>query len=160
MRSKILYGIMIAFILGIGLYMTPSATAASAEEEVLQVENNWIKAFNTMDFGLMSSLYWNSSKTSSYPPNDFLYQGYGSITAMLKGNFQSPAGTLSWTLHNPQITMLPDNIAILTGYHIIISTDPKTKAQTVDQLRVTRVLQKIEGKWLIVHDHGSGLPVK
>jgi hypothetical protein len=79
---------------------------------------------------------------------------------MLKSNFQSPPGTLAWTLHNPQITILPDNVAILTGYHIVISMDAKTKAQTVDQLRVTRVLQKIDGKWLIVHDHGSALPVK
>jgi ketosteroid isomerase-like protein len=160
MRSKILYGFMIAFILCLSLYEAPSASAASAEEEVLQVENNWIKAFNTMDFGLMSSLYWRSSKTSSFPPNELLYQGWDHTSSMLKGNFQSPAGTLAWTLHNPQITMLPDNIAILTEYHILISTDPKTNAQTVDQLRVTRVMQKIDGKWLIVHDHGSGLPVK
>jgi uncharacterized protein (TIGR02246 family) len=160
MGSKNLYGILVIFILCLGLYGAPSASAASAEEEVLQVENNWIKAFNAMDFGLMSSLYWRSNKMSSFPPNDLLYQGWDQTTAMLKVNFQSPAGTLAWTLHNPQVTMLPDNTAILTGYHIVISTDPKTKAQTVDQLRVTRVLQKIDGKWLIVHDHGSGLPVK
>jgi uncharacterized protein (TIGR02246 family) len=160
MRSKSLSIIIIALMLCISLYKAPSVTAASAEEEVLQVENNWIKAFNTMDFGLMSSLYWHSDKTSSFSPNDLLYQGWDMITAMLKTNFQSPAGTLSWSLHNPQITMLPDNTAILTGYHILISTDQKTKAQTVDQLRVTRVLQKIDGKWLIIHDHGEGLPVK
>jgi hypothetical protein len=49
---------------------------------------------------------------------------------------------------------------VTTQYMIAINTDPKTKEQSVSQFRQTLVLQKIGGKWLIVHEHSSDLPTK
>ncbi len=133
------------------LSFAASSMAASVEEEVLQVKLNWIKAFNTMDLKLMSSLYWNSPKTSTFPPNDFLYQGWDEITTMLKKEFQNPPGTLVWSVHHPQVTMLSDDIAVITAYDSVEVVDKGT----TDHLRVTQVVQKIGGKWLIVHDNGA-----
>jgi len=134
--------------------------AASAEDEVLQVEKNWVKAFNTRDVALMTSLYWNSAKTTSFPPNSFQYQGWDEISKMLKEDLAPTDDHQVWSLHHAQVSMLTDSVAILTGYHTVTTTNAATKAQTTDQLRATRVIQKIGGKWLIVHDHGSGLPAK
>ena len=148
------------------LALAPIATAASDEEEVLQVQTNFIKAVSTGDFALMSSLYWHSSKTSQFPPGSpsFLIQGWEeSFEKYWKSSLGSPEGTSTVTLmtfHHPQVTMLKDDVAIINGYEIEVSTDPTTQEETITQLRVTRVVQKIGGKWLIVHEHVSFLPTE
>lgn len=50
--------------------------------------------------------------------------------------------------------------AIVTHYNTSIYTDPTTKEQSVSQVRGTFVIQKINGKWLIVHEHSSMLPTE
>jgi hypothetical protein len=156
MRTKTFVGLLSCIALALCLYGTPAANAASAEEEVLQVEINWVKAMNTSNYDLISTLYWRSPKITSFPPNSFLYQGWDTLIA---DNFKrSSSGTpTTWSLHHPQVMMLTDNVAVLTGYHRVVGIDPATKAETETHLRFTRVVQKIDGKWLIVHDHGSGL---
>lgn len=163
MRSKILFGIMIAFILCIGLYIVPSADAASAEEEVLQVVTDFAKAMNTNDTGLMSSLWWNSLKTSTFGPPKamaFLCQGYESIVMWFKDLNKNPAGSYVRSFQNPQVTMLNDNIAVITAYSIFIQNPPVVKEQFVSQERSTFVVQKIGGKWVIVHAHASAFPAE
>jgi hypothetical protein len=66
MRTRSILGLLVCMCLVLCLYMTPSANAASAEEEVLQVAINYVKADNTNDFKLMDSLFWHSPKTISF----------------------------------------------------------------------------------------------
>lgn len=163
MRKQIIYALLVPFVLAFCLYVAPTATAASDEEEVLQVAENWNKAVNTGDFELMSSLYWNSPKTSSFPPwkeAAFLLQGYEAIMNWIKPTFESLKGTTSRTYHHPQVTLLGDDVAVVTLYEVIISNSPDVEEQTIDQNRQTLVVQKIGGKWLIVHDQGSAFPTE
>ena len=143
--------------------MVPHIIAASQEEEVLQVATNFIKAHNTNDYELICSLYWKSPKTSSFVPpqdNPFLIQGSEEIENIWKFLLEIPKGTYSITSHHPQVTVLKDDVAVITSYNNVVYTDPSTKAQTVDHIRHTLVVQKIGGKWLIVHDHGSNFSEK
>jgi uncharacterized protein (TIGR02246 family) len=143
------------------LSVAPSAKAASAQDEVLQVVTNWTKAMNTADFELWSSLHWNSPKTSSFaPPKSaaFLIQGYEAVLNNMRFLFECPQGTMNSSHHNPQVTMLKDDVAVVTLYRILTLNPPAVKEQTTVQERQTLVVQKIDGKWLIVHDHGSVLP--
>jgi len=145
------------------LSLAPSAMAATAEDEVLQVVTNFAKAMNTSDTELMSSLWWNSPRTSTFgPPKGlaFLTQGYDSIVAWFKSMNQYPAGTYMRTFHQPQVTMLGDNAAVITAYSIFIQNPPAAEEQSVGQERTTLVVQKIGGKWLIVHGHGSAFPTE
>jgi hypothetical protein len=161
MRTKTLVGLLSCMAFVLCLYVTPSANAASAEEEVMQVMNNWIKAFNTNDTELMSSLHWISPSLSKFGPGKgaaFLTQGES--IADWKSTFALPVGTFMNSLHNPQVTMLSDNIAIITMYNNQTYTDQTTKVQTVGLYRGTFVVQKIGGKWLIVHEHSSALPIE
>jgi ketosteroid isomerase-like protein len=89
-----------------------------------------------------------------------LYQGWEQMEASWKDSFESPKGTYVHSMHQPQVTMLEDNAAVVTYYETVIINPPAVKEQTADQYRVTRVFQKIDGKWLIVHDHASALPMK
>lgn len=164
MRNKTIYGLSIIVTLVFCLSVAPSATAASEEEEVLQVQTNFIKAVSTGDFALMSSLYWHSSKTSQFPPGSpsFLIQGWEeSFEKYWKSSLGFPEGTstvTSMTFHHPQVTMLKDDVAVINGYENLVNTDPTTNEETITQIRITRIVQKIGGKWLIVHDHGSSFP--
>lgn len=162
MRTKTFIGILscIAFVLC--LYVTPSVNAASSEEEVIQVASNFIKAFNDCDFGLMSSIWWHSPKASEIPPTTgypFVNQGWSGIEKWWKETFKYPIGTIILTLHNPQAIMLDNNIAVVTGYENVIVNPPAVKEQSISQVRQTLVVQKIDGKWLIVHHHSSGFPI-
>jgi len=144
------------------IYVAPAANAASAEEEVMQVMNNWFKAFNTNDYQLMASLWWNSPKLTKFGPDKagtFLLQGEPVITDW-KFLPADPVGTYANSLRHPLVTILDDNVAIITLYNSQTYTDPKTKAQTVALARGTFVVQKINGKWLIVHEHASKLPTE
>jgi len=160
MRKQIIYGFLVSFTLALCISLTPSANAASTDDEVLQVMNNWFKAFNANDYNLMSSLHWNSPKLSKFGPSKsetFLVQG-DSILSNWKLAFADPVGTYANSLHHPQVTMLDDNVAVVTLYNSQTITDPATKKQTVGLYRGTFIVQKINGKWLIVHEHASVVP--
>jgi hypothetical protein len=98
MRTRTFVGLLLCIALLLCLYVTPSANAATAEEEVFQVVTNWTKAMNTSDFELWSSLWWKSPKTTSFgPPKSmaFLIQGNDSIVNNLKELLGYPQGTVS-----------------------------------------------------------------
>jgi uncharacterized protein (TIGR02246 family) len=163
MKTKNMFRLVLCILLVFSLSVTSSAKAASAEEEVIQVATNWIKAFNNRDFELMSSLYWHSPKLSGFGPGKdmaFLDQGWESSEKSFKSMFALPEGTYMLTQYHPQATMLGDSAAVITQYFIGVVTDPNSKKQSVGQIRQTFVVQKMGGKWLIVHDHGSNFPVE
>lgn len=161
MRTKTFAGLLMCIALVFSLSFAQPANAASAEEGVLQVMNNWIKAFNTNDTKLMASLHWISPSLSKFGPDKgsaFLTQGES--VADWESTFELPVGTFMNSSHNTQVTMLSDNIAIIAMYNNQTYTDPTTKEQTVGLYRGTFVVQKIGGKWLIVHEHSSVLPTE
>ena len=169
MRNKAVYGLSCIVILLLCLYVSPSANAASAEEDVLKVEQNWVKAYNTMDFKLMSSLYWQSPNTEVFSPSVFseewadknaikklspnvLSKGWDSIEAVLKEYCKQPKGVFTWSVRDTVVTMLTDNVAMIIGYHDLIEK-PSGGSASSTNLRFTHLIQKIGGKWLIVHCH-------
>jgi uncharacterized protein (TIGR02246 family) len=149
---------LFSLLLVLCLSVAPSAMAASAEDEVLQVMTNWVKAFNTNDYELMSSLWWHSPKTSHFGPfksGALLTEGWDVKAEGWKSIFKQPIGTYANSLHHPQVMMLGDNVAIITGYNVAITNPPAVKEQTTALVRMTFVAQKIGGKWLLVHEHSS-----
>jgi len=156
--------LLFSLLLVLCLSVAPSAMAASAEDEVMQVVTSFNTALNTSNFDLMSSLWWHSAKALSYEPGTgypFLCQGWDQIAAYWKANL-APGSTNSFaqTLHHPQVTMLTNDVAVTTTYANNVNTNRKTNEQSSSQLRQTLVLQKINGKWVIVHHHASELPVE
>lgn len=164
MRKQILPGFLLFAILVFCLPFTAPAAAATAEEEAIQVFADFTRAMNTADFELVASLYWHSTKTSQFldaAGMPFLYEGWDAVENNLKPFFvylKSSMGLNSFSMHHPQAVMLGDNAAVVTGYHNWVSTNPETKEQTISHIRVTLALQKMNGKWLIVHEHASSFP--
>jgi uncharacterized protein (TIGR02246 family) len=163
MKKQIIYGVLLCITLAFFLCVTPSTNAATAEDEVLQVMTNWFNAYNTNNADLMASLYWNSPKFTAFcpdPSSAFLIQGWELNAAGWKPIAKAPIGTYVNTPSHIQVTMLTDNVAIITGYNTETDTNPTTKVQSTYHIRGTFVVQKIGGKWLIVHEHSSVFPVK
>ncbi len=166
MRIQILSGLLLSVIPVFFLSMAPSAAAASPEDEALQVFADFTRAINTADFELAESLYRHSAETSQFldaAGMPFLYQGWEAIENNLKPFFvylKASQGANSFSMHHSQAVMLGDSGAVVTGYHNWVSTDPATQQTTRSQIRVTLALQKISGKWLIVHEHASAFPAK
>jgi len=161
MRSKSILGLLICFALAFSLSFAQPTNAASAEEEVLQVAANFAKAMNTNDGQLMSSL-WYAPEASAFGPFksvSFLFQGE-TLNKHWKSFSELPEGTISCTLQNQQVTMLDSNASIITSYAIMTSGPPATKETVTSQIRRTLVVQKIGGKWLIIHGHDSVLPTE
>jgi uncharacterized protein (TIGR02246 family) len=153
--------LMIIVTLVLCLTITLPATAASDEDEALEVVKNFTKAISTSDYELMMSLYWKSSKLTGFGPgysNLFLTEGLENTDwAFLK---DQPVGSLKFYFRNPKVTMIKDDVAIVTGYHTVVSTDQTTNEESVGHIRQTFVVQKIGGKWLIVHNHASYIPTE
>lgn len=165
MKRRTIVALLSCIALALSLYVTPSASAASAEEEVLQVAKTFVKAFNTNDYKLIYSLYLQSPKTSKFIINKagaFLYQGWEEIGEQCKSalNPENPQGTFYVTLHNPQVNTLTDNVAVITGYLILTVNPPVSKDQTIIQSRLTFVVQKVGEKWYIAHEHSSAFPTE
>ena len=160
MRTKTMFALMIAGALVLCLATTQPAIAASDEEEVLQVISNIYKATNTSDPNMIEGLY-NSELYSTFGSPKFLAfltQGRELIESFKKFLSEQPAGTFSGSFHNPQVTFLGKNVAIVTGYEIFMVNPPVASEQVIEQNRATIVLQKTNGKWLVVHDHYSHFP--
>lgn len=161
MRTKIVHGLLFLVTLAFCLIMASTVTAASAEEEILQLMKKNDIAMNTSDFDLVSTLWWQSPEISFWGPikkGSFLIQGWESLARVLKDTMAVPSGTVDFQMRHPEITVLCDNAAFGTLYHIRIMNDPKTKERIIGSDRFTYIFQKINGKWLIVHCHISEFP--
>ena len=139
-----------------------SSAIASEEDDVLQLQAKFLKANSTGDYELMSTLYWHSPNTKAFPPGNppLLLQGWDeSIGQYWKNSSESATETVATALFvQPTVTFLKDDVAVINGYEYFVVTDAKTKEQVTATVRVTRIVQKIGGKWLIVNEHASMLP--
>ena len=161
MKTKTIVGLLSCMALVLCLYVTPSATAASAQEEILKVMKDNFKAFNTSNFTLISSLWWHSPKSVLLGPttdDPFIFQGWEEIEKGSKEGFNVPPGTYKFTMHHTIVTMVKDDVGIISTYLYVIYTNPTTKVPSMIQSRFSPVLQKIEWKWLYINVHVSMMP--
>lgn len=143
------------------LTMFQSAIAASDEEEVLKIAQNWAKAFSNSDYELMSSIHWHSPELTKFTPSKgapFLTEGWDAEE--MKETLETPPGTFDLTIYNPNVTILTDDVAVIAAYQIMVLNPPLMPEPITNLDRLTLVVQKIGGKWLIVHSHQSHLPVE
>lgn len=144
------------FLVGGVSYAEENSSMPKAE--VLALEENWIKAFNTLDYDLMASLYRHSPETTSFSPNSAtLYRGWETIAQGLGEYFSAPQGTYSWTLEDEQVTLISGDTAIILGSHVVVDR-PEGGEEMTGRHVFTRVVRKIDGQWLIVHEHESHIP--
>lgn len=69
---------------------------------------------------------------------------------------QLPPGTFNMEMRQPSINVMGD-VAIVTSYWVGTMFTPGGGSQVM-QGRATQVWKKIEGKWVIIHEHDSFFP--
>ncbi|MFQ5794518.1 MAG: YybH family protein [Candidatus Bipolaricaulia bacterium] len=162
MRKRITWGLVFTIALGFWFSVTPVTLADTVGDEVLAVAQQFIQAFNTGDFELFASLWWQSEEATAFSDIEpFRLDGWSQIGEFWKATLgffaQLPPGSVSLSPRQPQLTLLGDDVVILTGHFVYNLQIPEGPGEGFSG-RFTMVLQKIEGKWLIVHDHASVLP--
>lgn len=160
MRKKQNVFLLPFFILIFLFSITQSIEAEPINLEVKKLLTSYHEAFNNRDLETMSSLWLKSEDTSLFgPPKGmaFLIQGWGAIEKKYKSMFESSL-IITCSFHNPQITILADNVAVINLYEILIIKNTDENKEVIGQQRATFVVQKIDGKWLIVNCHLSVFP--
>ncbi len=135
--------------------LSATATAQSADEDALKAEvqaavNQWVLAFQTSDAELFDSLYLQSDKTTYISASSpFRVDGWTDIRAFLAGFLTISINTM---YRQSRFDFVGDDVAIHTA-HWVVTAGPNTLTG-----RITEVRQKVDGEWLIVHQHLSPLP--
>ena len=112
----------------------------------------------TGDAELFDTLYLQTDKTTTINSvQPFRIDGWSDVRADAAGLLSLPPGFFNSVVRQTRVDLLGDDVAIFTG-HFIVNVGPPGAPVFTQNGRFTTVLQKIDGKWLIVHRHLSALP--
>ena len=126
--------------------------------EVKATVRQFGQALGTADTELLASLFLQSEKTNSFSASQPLrINGWPAVEGSFKGLLSLPPGSVSLVPRQGRIDLLGNDAALWTGHFILNVRPPEESPQSVNG-RFTSVLQKADGKWLIVHMHTSALP--
>lgn len=147
---------LIAWAMAIALYLLPSAASADASDvaRIRALEARFAAAFNAKNVNAIMKVYVPGRGLLAFdvvPPRQYVgaaayRKDWENFFALLKG---PPKFTIS------DLTIAADRtLAYSHSIQRVSGTD--TKGKPIDlTLRVTRVYRKIDGRWLVVHEHVS-----
>ncbi len=158
-----LIGLVIVLGLTLTLLFSPMTAASAEVEELLPLFAKFEQAMETGDLEILEELYWHDERLTVFwpcPERAFRIDGWSQWQSSLK-RFTSlvsqlPPGAVNMEFRQPSINLMED-VAIATSYWVLTMPTPEGGSQVM-QGRSTVVLKKIEGKWVIVHQHSSFFP--
>ena len=162
-KLTILVVVSLAVIGGIWGGLSATATAENHDEAAIKAEveatvRQLGQALNTSDGVLFDSLWLQSDKTTYFSGRQpFRVDGWPDVRQPWAGLLSLPPGNVFVVVRQQRIDLLGDDVALRTG-HFIITIQPPGGERTTINGRFSRVMQKVDGKWLIVHGHTSALP--
>lgn len=153
--KKVLISALTLFFLCLISLNANAQTASNEEAVVLKMWDDVWQAYESGDEAKMWSFYAENA-CEIYPDGSKLCgvkairEGYEFFKTMLEG-------TPSWKISKPEITFFGSDVALLTSD---ITTDVKLKGgqQIGGKANFATIIQKVNGKWLIVFD--SQTPVQ
>lgn len=158
-----LIGLVIVLGLALAFLSSPMAAASTeAEEELMPLILKYEQAMETGDLEIFGELFWHDERLTVFwpePETAFRIDGWSQFQSFLKGftTFisQLPPGAFNLEIRQPSINVMGD-VAIMTAYWV--GTMFTLEGSQVMQGRATQVWKKIEGKWVIIHEHDSFFP--
>jgi len=137
------------------LTMMPGATslAQSTEESaIVTLDHRLVDAFNKLDVKMFNRCYVDDSKTVFFIDTTPLQIAGSDAWFKLNADFIHSASKIDMKMKNLVIAVGGD----LAGTHSIISMDWTDKQGEHHEIgRYTQILKKVDGKWLIWHEHFS-----
>ena len=162
MRKVIGWAIVLGLVLA--FLSSPMVSASTeAEEELMSLFLKYEQAMETGDLETFEEIFWHDERLTVFWPEAetaFRIDGWTQMQSYLKGftSFvsQLPPGAFNFEIRQPSVNVMGD-VAIVTAYWVGSMVIPEGGSQVM-QGRATDVLKKIEGKWVIVHEHASMFP--
>ena len=136
------------------LLWLPKARATNNEAEIRQLLDRWGKAFRAKDLDAVMSVYAPGNATVAYdilPPLELV--GRDKYRKNYADFFAQYDGPIDYEIRDLRI-VAGDEVAFLHSVERI-SGILKNGQKSEVWIRATSGLRKINGKWLIVHDHIS-----
>lgn len=130
--------------------LTAEDKQPSADEAAIRtVLTNQVAAWNKGDLTGFMEGYWNSKDLTFYSGKD-KHQGWDKALDRYKKRYQGEGKEMGkLAFEQLEVQVLNDEYAVVKG-----SFQVEMKQETLGGL-FTLVMKKIDGKWLIVHDHTS-----
>lgn len=143
--------------------LSATANAQSDDEDALRAEVEAVarqlgEALDISDGELFDTLWLQSDKTTYFPPSQpFRVDGWPEVRQPFAGLLGLSPGAVNVVVRRERIDLVGDDVAIRTDHFILRIQPPGGTTRTING-RFSRVLQKVDGKWLNVHGHTSALP--
>ena len=143
--------------------LSATANAQSDDEDALRAEVEAVarqlgEALDISDGELFDTLWLQSDKTTYFPPSQpFRVDGWPEVRQPFAGLLGLSPGAVNVVVRRERIDLVGDDVAIRTDHFILRIQPPGGTTRTING-RFSRVLQKVDGKWLDVHGHTSALP--
>jgi uncharacterized protein (TIGR02246 family) len=145
-----------AFMFAVALSVSPTGVRAAPDDEasIKALENRFVDAINAKDVNAVMKVYVPDESLFVFdviPPRQYVgAKAYAKDWTDFFGTFQGPL-----KIEISDLSVTADG-TMGFGHSIQRVTGTTTKGQPVDlTVRVTDVYRKINGNWLIVHEHVS-----
>ncbi|MBV8373281.1 MAG: nuclear transport factor 2 family protein [Candidatus Eremiobacteraeota bacterium] len=152
---KVLFALAAIALLATNLSLSARAdTSSGARAEVAALYDRFAEAFRNKDLNGVMSLYVHNDSLFAFdvsPPRE--YVGWNAYRDDWKSLFASFRGPIHFAIVDLAIVASGD-VAYTHSLQRVSGTSPDGKLQHL-VVRVTDVLRKFDGKWLIVQEHAS-----
>jgi uncharacterized protein (TIGR02246 family) len=128
---------------------TGKKTVSTSEAEIRALTEHWVEAVRKKDFDAIMSHYADNVAAFDVPP-PLQINGSDSVRRNLVNWLNMFEGPAQVHFEDTQI-IAGDDVAFL---HTLTSVTPEGESNR-SWVRVTVCYQKIDGKWLVVHEHAS-----
>ncbi len=120
--------------------------------EIRSVIALWVEAFRTRSVDTAREIHAPAIVSFDIVP-PLRYQGFDDYATAWEGALESFAGSIEITLHDQNITVV-DDVAFSHSLNQFAATT-RDGVKVEYWFRWTACFQKLDGRWLIVHDHSS-----
>ncbi|MBE9211509.1 SgcJ/EcaC family oxidoreductase [Plectonema cf. radiosum LEGE 06105] len=122
------------------------------EAEIRQIIDNWVESVRAKDIdGLMSHYVDDSVLFDIMPP--LKHQGASAYRQLWEQCFPYFQGDIGYEIRDLNITVGSD---VAFSHSLNRMSGTTTNGEEIDNwMRVTVCYQKIDGKWMVIHDHVS-----
>jgi len=147
-------GLLLAPVLALSLYARDARTTANNEAQIRRLIDQWTKAFEARDLSEVMAIYAPGDQLIVYdvvPP--LQYTGWDAYKRDFQRFFDQFEGPLQFEFHDLTVAAGP-HLAFSYGLGRV-SGRLRNGKKTEYWVRVTECYRKINGRWMIVHDHVS-----
>lgn len=124
----------------------------NAEQEVRKEFEEWFRDAAAKDLdAVMAKIA--ADAVSDEHENPLVYVGSDAIRQVCQRGFEAAKGTFRWDIPDLQV-IVRDDIAVTWGLNHMQAQEPG-KEKTESWSRGTRVFQKVDGTWKMIHQHVS-----